>query len=59
MKISDLPSGVICGMEGALDFLNMGTLEGKTVAIQGAGNVGKAWSSYWKIITRLPQCQCF
>ena len=32
--------GVICGMEGALEFLDMGTLRGKTVAIQGVGNVG-------------------
>ncbi|XP_072027287.1 leucine dehydrogenase-like isoform X2 [Amphiura filiformis] len=31
--------GVICAMEGALDFLEMGTLAGKSVAIQGAGNV--------------------
>jgi glutamate dehydrogenase/leucine dehydrogenase len=28
-------------MEGALEFLEMGTLNGKTVAIQGAGNVGR------------------
>ena len=34
-------TGVICAMEGALDFLNMGTLGGKSVAIQGAGNVCK------------------
>eukprot|EP00058_Branchiostoma_floridae_P021091 XP_002606581.1 hypothetical protein BRAFLDRAFT_108176 [Branchiostoma floridae] len=33
--------GVVCAMEAALDFLNMGTLKEKTVAIQGAGNVGK------------------
>jgi len=32
--------GVVCAMEGALDFLNQGTLEGKTIAIQGGGNVG-------------------
>ncbi|XP_038054455.1 leucine dehydrogenase-like isoform X1 [Patiria miniata] len=31
--------GVICAMEGALDFLHMGTLEGKRIGIQGAGNV--------------------
>jgi len=31
--------GVVCAMEGALDFLNKGTLEGKTIAIQGGGNV--------------------
>ncbi|XP_022104027.1 uncharacterized protein LOC110986459 isoform X2 [Acanthaster planci] len=31
--------GVICAMEGALDFLDMGTLTGKRIAIQGAGNV--------------------
>ena len=32
--------GVICGMEAALDFTGNGTLEGKTVAVQGMGNVG-------------------
>jgi len=32
--------GVVCGMEAALDFLGMGDLGGKTVAIQGVGNVG-------------------
>jgi leucine dehydrogenase len=31
--------GVVCGMEAALDFLNMGSLKGKKVVIQGAGNV--------------------
>lgn len=34
--------GVVCAMEGALDALGMGTLEGKRVAMQGAGNVGAA-----------------
>ncbi|MBT8381845.1 MAG: leucine dehydrogenase [Ignavibacteria bacterium] len=33
--------GVICGIEAALDFLHMGTLENKTIAIQGLGHVGK------------------
>ena len=33
--------GVICGMEAALAFINAGTLEGKTVAVQGMGNVGE------------------
>ena len=33
--------GVICGMEAALEFLNEGDLEGKTVAVQGMGNVGR------------------
>eukprot|EP01135_Chromosphaera_perkinsii_P011017 Nk52_evm51s2309 gene=Nk52_evmTU51s2309 len=33
--------GVVCAMEGAVDHLNPGdTLEGKTVAMQGLGNVG-------------------
>jgi glutamate dehydrogenase/leucine dehydrogenase len=32
--------GVISGMEAALEFLEMGSLEGKTVAVQGMGNVG-------------------
>jgi leucine dehydrogenase len=33
--------GVICGMEAALDFLKTGTLQNKTVAIQGLGHVGE------------------
>jgi len=33
--------GVICGMEAALDFLNMGCLENKTVTVQGLGHVGE------------------
>jgi leucine dehydrogenase len=32
--------GVVCGMEAALEFLGEGTLEGRTVAVQGMGNVG-------------------
>lgn len=31
--------GVVCAMEGALENLGLGTLEGKTIAMQGAGNV--------------------
>jgi len=31
--------GVVCAMEGALDFLGLGSLAGKTVAMEGAGNV--------------------
>lgn len=31
--------GVVCAMEAAIDFLAMGTLEGKAIAMQGAGNV--------------------
>ncbi|MCU0691607.1 MAG: amino acid dehydrogenase [Polyangiaceae bacterium] len=34
--------GVLCAMQGALDALGMGTLAGKSVAMQGAGNVGAA-----------------
>ncbi len=34
--------GVVCAMEGALDALAMGTLQGKRIAMQGAGNVGAA-----------------
>ena len=33
--------GIISGMEAALDFLNLGTLEEKTVAVQGLGHVGE------------------
>jgi leucine dehydrogenase len=32
--------GVVSGMEAALDFLDLGELAGKTIAIQGMGNVG-------------------
>ncbi len=32
--------GVVCGMEAALEYLGMGTLAGKVVAVQGMGNVG-------------------
>ncbi len=32
--------GVISGMEAALEFLGSGTLEGKTIALQGLGHVG-------------------
>jgi glutamate dehydrogenase/leucine dehydrogenase len=34
--------GVVRAMEGALDELGLGALRGKTVAMQGAGNVGSA-----------------
>jgi glutamate dehydrogenase/leucine dehydrogenase len=33
-------AGVIRAMEAALDFLAMGTIAGKTIALQGTGNVG-------------------
>jgi glutamate dehydrogenase/leucine dehydrogenase len=33
--------GVVCGMEAALDFLKMGSLHNKTIAIQGLGHVGE------------------
>lgn len=32
--------GVVSGMEAALEFLDLGKLAGKTVAVQGMGNVG-------------------
>jgi glutamate dehydrogenase/leucine dehydrogenase len=32
--------GVVCGMEAALEFLGEQGLEGKTIAVQGMGNVG-------------------
>ncbi len=32
--------GVVVGMEAALEFLGLGSLEGKTIAVQGTGNVG-------------------
>ncbi len=33
-------AGVVCAMEAALDFLEIGDLAGKRVAMRGAGNVG-------------------
>jgi len=33
--------GVVSGMEAAIEFLGLGSLEGKTVAIQGLGHVGE------------------
>ena len=38
--------GVICGMEAALEFLGLGTLAGKTVAVQGMGNVAAPLIGY-------------
>jgi glutamate dehydrogenase (NAD(P)+) len=32
--------GIVCAMEGALEFMERGRLEGKTIAVQGMGNVG-------------------
>jgi glutamate dehydrogenase/leucine dehydrogenase len=32
--------GVVCAMQAALEFASQGTLSGKVVAMQGAGNVG-------------------
>ncbi|RKY94785.1 MAG: leucine dehydrogenase [Ignavibacteriae bacterium] len=32
--------GVVCGMEAAVDFLKLGSLQGKTIAVQGLGHVG-------------------
>lgn len=34
--------GVVCAMEAALDALGLGGLEGRTVAVQGVGNVSSA-----------------
>ncbi|MBE0572330.1 MAG: Glu/Leu/Phe/Val dehydrogenase, partial [Ignavibacteriaceae bacterium] len=33
--------GIISGMEAAIEFLGLGTLEGKTITIQGLGHVGE------------------
>ncbi len=33
--------GVISGMEAAVEFLGLGSLEGKTIAVQGLGHVGE------------------
>jgi glutamate dehydrogenase/leucine dehydrogenase len=35
-------AGVVSAMEGALDHLGLGALEGKVVAMQGVGNVGSS-----------------
>jgi glutamate dehydrogenase/leucine dehydrogenase len=43
---SDMTAGgVVCAMEAALDALEMGSLSGKRIAMQGAGNVGTAMIS--------------
>ena len=34
--------GVVCAMEAALEFRGMGSLEGRTIVMQGTGNVGSA-----------------
>lgn len=34
--------GVVSGMEAAIDFLNLGSFSGKTIAIQGLGHVGNS-----------------
>ena len=33
--------GVVCGMEAASEYLQLGALAGKVIAIQGVGNVGR------------------
>eukprot|EP00510_Aplanochytrium_minuta_P002566 CAMPEP_0184008458 /NCGR_PEP_ID=MMETSP0954-20121128/1987_1 /TAXON_ID=627963 /ORGANISM="Aplanochytrium sp, Strain PBS07" /LENGTH=431 /DNA_ID=CAMNT_0026287575 /DNA_START=57 /DNA_END=1349 /DNA_ORIENTATION=- len=38
--------GIVCAMEGVLSFLEMGTLEGKRIAVQGVGNVGDPLISF-------------
>jgi glutamate dehydrogenase/leucine dehydrogenase len=35
-------AGVVCALEAALDALGLGPIEGKRIAMQGAGNVGAA-----------------
>jgi len=40
--------GVVVAMEAALDSLGMGTLEGKTIAMQGLGNVSYYMVGYLK-----------
>lgn len=38
--------GVVHGMEAALKYLDLGTLEGKTVAVQGMGHVAEPMMGY-------------
>ena len=38
--------GVISGMEAALDFSGLGSLEGKTIVVQGLGHVGEPLVQY-------------
>jgi len=33
--------GIVCGMEAALDYLHLGSIEGKSVVTQGVGNVAR------------------
>ncbi len=35
-------AGTVCAMEAALDFMQLGSIAGKTIALQGTGNVGSA-----------------
>lgn len=37
--------GVVCALAATLDFLGLGGIEGKTIAMQGVGNVGRAMLS--------------
>ncbi len=38
--------GVVKGMEAALDFLNLGSIEGKIIAVQGMGHVAEPMINY-------------
>ena len=38
--------GVVLGMEAALNYLDIGTIEGKTIAIQGMGHVAEPMMGY-------------
>lgn len=50
--------GVVTGMEAALYFLNKSTLEGKTVAVQGLGNVASRMINilYEKGVSKVIAC---
>ncbi len=53
--------GVICGMEAGLEFLGLGSLEGKTVAVQGMGHVGEPLISllFEKGVARVVACDIY
>lgn len=53
--------GVLCGMEASLSFAKMGTLEGKTIAVQGLGNVSLPLVQYLfeKKVAKVVACDIF
>lgn len=53
--------GIVSGIEAALDYLHMGTIEGKTIAVQGLGNVALPFINflYKKNVEKIIACDIF